>query len=115
MRVGHRGGLAIDRLIDWRGAAAFVAPQAVDLHGSFPIIPVLAKDAYAASLRSQNSVSNLTKTNAYDVVTMHQKRMELLAKKRKLRMQELEAQAKLDEVQAELRNNDSQIAMMSVK
>jgi len=84
-----------------------------ELHGSFTISPVLAKDAYAKSLRAHGSFSRFSRTNAYDIVAMHQMRLELLAKKRRLQEKERQQRAMVEEIQAELRTVDSQLAMVS--
>jgi len=44
---------------------------------------------------------------------MHQMRLELLAKKRRLQEKERQQRAMVEEIQAELRTVDSQLAMVS--
>jgi len=85
-----------------------------ELHGSFHIAPVLSKDAYAKPLRSGDLFSP-HKKNTDELIMMEQLRMSLLTKRRQLQEKEKKMKKDIEDLAAEMRHVDAQLAMLSAR
>mmetsp|Transcript_9798 Transcript_9798/g.31530 ORF Transcript_9798/g.31530 Transcript_9798/m.31530 type:complete len:640 (+) Transcript_9798:504-2423(+) len=95
----HRIGLGLDHV--------------PELHGDFYMAPIQTKDAYAVDMGDSRRRHSISVDNTQELMLMHQMRLQMQARRRKLAAEEVKHIATLDEIRSELRNLDAQLGVLS--
>jgi len=86
-----------------------------ELHGDFVVPPVLAKDAYAVNMTSGEAPGARISSSTDGLMAMHQIRLQLQTRRRRLLADATEHRARLEAAQEELRNVETQLAVLAAR